>query len=75
MRQALEHAPVSQTNSDALIDSLMSLSLDLPPQVRQTFRADPDVQACVATCSAWYRQQILTGGTAAVSEHHRCQMT
>jgi hypothetical protein len=33
MRQALEHAPVYQTNSDALIDSLMSLSLDLPPQV------------------------------------------
>lgn len=37
MRQALEHAPVSQTSSDALIDSLMSLSLDLPPQVRQPF--------------------------------------
>jgi hypothetical protein len=35
MRQALEHAPVYQTNSDALIDSLMSLSLDLPPQVLQ----------------------------------------
>ena len=33
MRQALEHAPGRQTSSDALIDSLMSLSLDLPPQV------------------------------------------